>query len=62
MTEIPPFAYCDSCKQIRAVEPDPHEGPDVSGEYLGADLVCRECFSILVTLYRKALTATDQRR
>jgi hypothetical protein len=46
------FAWCDNCKKIKGTTFEGFENDDVTGEYVGGDLVCQECESIVVTLYR----------
>ena len=49
------YAYCPACDKI--VEADttdfePCITPDTLGRWAAADMVCRECYYILTTLYR----------
>jgi RNA recognition motif-containing protein len=57
-------AYCDMCSAIQPVIQESLTGPDTSGKFIGGDLLCNECRSIIATLYKRkaGLVAVEKER
>jgi hypothetical protein len=57
-------AYCDTCSAIQPVIQESLTGPDTSGKFIGGDLLCNECRSIIATLYKRkaGLVAVEKER
>jgi hypothetical protein len=45
-------AYCDICGAIQPAEFEPLTVEDTTDRYLGGDVVCRVCRTIIAALYR----------
>lgn len=46
------FAWCENCRNVKEVSFEGFVNENTSKEYVGGDLVCQDCKSIVVTLYR----------
>lgn len=49
--DVPQFAYCRSCAQIRPIVAEELKHPDTTGRFRGGDIVCTVCHYIICTLY-----------
>ena len=52
--------YCRSCKGIKPMIIDPLCGRDMTGQFVGIDLVCGNCRLIIATVSRPVETTTKQ--
>jgi hypothetical protein len=46
-------AYCENCRLIRPVIQEGFADPDKTGVFVGGDLLCAECRSVIATVYKK---------
>lgn len=44
-------AFCDNCDEIKEVFAEKLQSPSTTAEFLGGDVVCKECASIVSTIY-----------
>jgi len=50
--EVLSHAYCDTCKEIQPVEAPEFTQPDVSGRFIGFEIVCTVCFTPLLAMFK----------
>ena len=47
-------AYCSNCGEIQPVSVNDVGADDVSGRFVGADVICSMCNYVVATVYRLA--------
>ena len=52
MTDSATHVYCDTCAKIQPAEREPLDVIDISGRFLGGDLLCSVCKFVVATVYR----------
>jgi hypothetical protein len=43
--------YCEICQQMQPLEHEPLAGEDVSGQFLGGDILCSDCRFVITTVF-----------
>lgn len=47
------FAWCSICNVVSPIYREPMTTPDVTGHFVGGDIVCGECHFIIATVFKK---------
>lgn len=48
-------AFCDNCNDIEEVFSEELSVPSTLGEFIGGDVVCKTCASIVVCVYNRRI-------
>lgn len=53
MDELATHVYCPRCKEIQEAYFEPLEKPSSCRQYLGGDVICYDCDTVVATLFKE---------